>query len=192
MDDLISKIMALYAELDEKVSQFQRLTGLQCPFGCGLCCPTATVDATVLEMLPAAAEILRQGTESYWLERIAEAETRIGCVLYADNRADNAPGHCGFYPWRASVCRLFGFAAVRTRDGSSSLAVCKHLKIANPDMAKYAAAHADQAPMFSDIGAILYALDPALGSHVMPITEALGKAIQRLGLALQMKAASKC
>lgn len=187
---IINDLMVLYDKIDEDIARFQKETGLQCPFGCGLCCPTADIYATVLEMLPAAAEIFRQGKEDYWLTRISEAPPSPGCVLYLSDRPDQCPGHCAFYPWRATVCRLFGFAAVRTRDGGQILAACKHLKAHDPEAVGAATAHSDNAPCFSNINSLLYAIDPTLGNRLMPINEALREAIHRIGLFLRMSEAN--
>jgi uncharacterized protein len=183
---IVSRVMALYAELDQQVARFQLETGLECPFGCGLCCPTARVYATVLEMLPAAAEILRRGAEAYWLDRISRAPSAPGCVLYQTDRPEDAPGHCGFYTWRSAVCRLFGFAAVHNRSGEQVLAACKHLKILAPSAVATAMVHSASAPHFSNVSAMLYAIDPTLGNRLIPINEALQEALHRMGLYQQM------
>lgn len=183
---IVSQVMMLYAELDRQVTRFQLKTGLQCPFGCGLCCPTASVYATVLEMLPAAEKILRRGTEQKWLERIAQTPSTPGCVLYLTDRPEDSPGNCGFYTWRPAVCRLFGFAAVHTRENKQVLGACKHLKILDPMAVASAMAHAADAPCFSNVSSMLYAIDPTLGNRLVPINEALKEAIHRMGLYLQM------
>lgn len=183
---IVSQVMLLYDKLDQRVARFQLETGLKCPFGCGLCCPTATVYATVLEMLPAAGEILRRGEGEFWLERIRRAPSAPGCVLYLTERPEDAPGNCGFYTWRPAVCRLFGFAAVHTRDGKQVLAACKQLKILDPETVATAMDHSAGAPCLSNVGSLLYALDPASGSRLMPVNEALQEAIHRMGLYLQM------
>lgn len=183
---IVSQVMSLYAELDQRVARFQLETGLKCPFGCGLCCPTATVYATELEMLPAAGEILRRGEAEFWLERISRSPSTPGCVLYLTERPENAPGNCGFYTWRPAVCRLFGFAAVHTRDGNQVLAACKQLKILDPGTVATAMERSADAPCFSVVCSLLYALDPTSGTRLMPINEALREAIHRMGLYLQM------
>jgi Fe-S-cluster containining protein len=184
--NIVSQVMALYADLDRQVATFQLESGIRCLPQCGRCCPVADIFTTVLEMLPLAGEILRQGTAEKWLTRIALAAALPGCVLYQSDLPENADGHCGFYPWRPSVCRLFGFASVRTRGGERNLAACKWLKAASPEIVSSAGAHAAKAPRFSDVGALLYAIDPAAGSRLMPINEALQRAIQWMGLWMQM------
>jgi hypothetical protein len=45
---------------------------------------------------------------------------------------------------------------------------------------------AEEAPCFVHYGAQVYALDPALGTGLMPINAALRRAIERLGLSLSL------
>jgi uncharacterized protein len=183
---IVSRVMAFYTELDQQVARFQLETGLRCPVGCGECCLGTTLHTTVLEMLPAAKEILRQGEGDDWLARIASPPSGPRCVLYQTEHPEDTPGHCGFYTWRPAVCRLFGFAAVHTRSGNQILAACKTLKHADPATVATAMALSADAPCFSNVNAMLCALDPTSGSHLMPINEALQKAIHRMGLYLQM------
>jgi uncharacterized protein len=182
----VSQVMALYAELDQQVAGFQLETGLRCPIGCGQCCLGTTLHTTVVEMLPAAGEILRQGTGDFWLERITNPPSGPRCVLYQTECPEDTPGHCGFYTWRPAVCRLFGFAAVRTRDGNQVLAACKTLKHADPARVATAMPLSASAPCFSNVNTMLCAIDPTSGSRLMPINTALQQAIHRMGLYLQM------
>ena len=64
--EIVSQVMDLYADIDKAVAEFQLRSGLRCPAGCGLCCPTADVRVTVLEMLPIALEILCNQDAGAW------------------------------------------------------------------------------------------------------------------------------
>jgi len=180
--DLLSQLMALYADIDRAVAAFQLKSGLRCPAGCGRCCPTADVQVTVLEMLPMAHAMFCDGTAAQWLERLSGASGSGVCILYAVQPADDAAGHCGYYPWRPGLCRLFGFAAVRGRTGSRSLSVCRHNRRNDPPGTAAALALAAEAPCFTHYGTRIYGLDPALGARLMPINAALRQALERLGL----------
>jgi hypothetical protein len=81
---------------------------------------------------------------------------------------------------------LFGFAAVGTRDGSQVLAACKTLKHADPATVATAISLSAGAPRFSNVNAMLCAIDPTSGNRLMPINLALQQAIHRMGLYLQM------
>ncbi len=180
--EIVSRVMDLYAQIDRSVAEFRLKSGLRCPAGCGACCPTADVQVTVLEMLPAAHRILRSGEALDWLARLAAAPESGGCRLYAPQPAPEAAGHCSFYHWRPALCRLFGFAAVKDRSGAKALSVCRRIKREDPRGAAAAACLAAEAPCFTHYGSLLYGLDPALGTRLMPINSALRHAIERAGL----------
>jgi uncharacterized protein len=179
--EIVSQVMDLYVHIDKAVAEFQLKSALRCPAGCGLCCPTADVRVTVLEMLPMAHEILSNHDAGAWMDRLT-AEPEAGrCVVFSEKRISDA-GHCGFHNWRPALCRLFGFAAVRGRTGAKALSVCKYIRQNDPQGAAAAMALAEEAPCFVHYGAQVYALDPALGTALMPINAALRLAIERLGL----------
>jgi Fe-S-cluster containining protein len=180
--EIVSRVMDLYTQIDKAVVEFQLKSGLRCPADCGACCATANVEVTILEMLPIAQEILRRGEASVWLERLASRKDAQRCLLYLNDSEQTGAGHCGFYQWRPALCRLFGFAAVRSRIGDKTLSVCKHIKRTDPQSAALAAALADQAPCFIHYSAQVYGLDPGLGHELMPINTAMRQAIERLGL----------
>jgi len=181
---LVSHVMALYERIDSAVAEFQLKSGLRCPSGCGRCCPTAKVQATLLEMLPAAHEILVRGSAADCLERLADRPVDGACAFYTPQPQPDASGHCTFYQWRPALCRLFGYAAVRDRTGGRALSVCRRIKQTDPQAVAAAMPMADAAPCFVHFGAQVFALDPVLGNRPMPINAALRQAIERLGLGI--------
>ena len=182
--DMVSRIMDFYTQIDRAVAEFQLKSGLRCPAGCGACCPTADVQATVLEMLPAAHEILCSGETDIWMGRLTAQPDPGQCLFYSTQSTPDGGGHCLFYRWRPMLCRLFGFAAVRGRTGTRALSVCRHIKLTDPQTASAAALLADEAPCFVHHSSRIYALDPVLGTRLMPVNTALRHAIERLGLRL--------
>jgi hypothetical protein len=76
---------------------------------------------------------------------------------------------------------LFGFAAIRGRTGSKTLAVCRHIRQNDPHRAEAAMSLAEEAPLFVHYGTRICGLDPVLGAKPMPVNIALRQAIQRLG-----------
>jgi Fe-S-cluster containining protein len=183
---LLEQINRVYTRIDNQVKTFQLKTGLRCPNGCGTCCPTADVQVSILEMLPAAYEILRQGTSADWLERIDADPAGAVCVFYGHQPAPDAQGHCGFYVYRPAVCRLFGFATVRNRAGTRELSVCMQAKNADPAVVAAARAHQAGAPCFSDVCTEISLLDMPLGARLMPINQALRRALLKLGLSMHL------
>jgi Fe-S-cluster containining protein len=184
--ELLFKVAELFEGIDKKVIEFQLKSGLRCPRMCGACCPTGDVQTTVLEMLPAAQEILRRGDADFWLDRIGAQDRPSLCVFYQSLPAPDASGHCEFYAWRPAVCRLFGYAATRTRDGKPALAVCKHLKQTAPDDVAAATSLEADAPCFTWYGTQICGLDPVLGTKILPINAALRHAIERMGLQIHL------
>lgn len=182
----VDRVMSAFAQVDQKIAAFQLKTGLRCVSGCGRCCPESDIQTTVLEMIPAAHEILCRGQSGFWIDRIAEQNSTGRCVFFSTEQLPDSSGHCEFYKWRPAICRLFGFATVHNRLNQKLLAACKYMKQTCPETVATAVACQDEAPCFSDVGTSIYGLDPALGTRLMPINEALEKAVTRLGLYMQM------
>lgn len=182
--ETVSHIVAIYAQIDLQIATFQVRTGLRCPGGCGLCCPEAEVFTSSLEMLPVAHEVLCRGESEIWLQRIQDHGPKSLCVFYRQ-QIDAAAGHCSFYNLRPSICRLFGFAAIRNRWGDLMLSACRHLKKSNPEEVARACAHQSEAPCFSHFGTLLAAVDLSAIRQVA-INEALREAILRMGLYMQI------
>ncbi len=179
---LIDEIQTLYGEIDRQVATFQLASGLRCRNGCGQCCPGAPVQATVVEMLPAAAALVRADLAGRWLERLAAAPDT--CVGYSIAAVSEQGGHCLLYAYRPSVCRLFGFAARRSRLGQLELSVCRTIREDLPEAVNRAAALLAEgwlSPSLTAHQARIFGLDP--GGRLMPINQALGIALQRCGLA---------
>ena len=179
-------MMDLYSHVDKLVAEFQITSGLRCPSGCGSCCQTSDVEATVPEMLPLAVEIFRDGQAEYWLERLKDPERSFRCALFSENRVGNGDGYCRYYAQRPVLCRLFGFSSVRNRNGKKILALCRQMKQFSPEIVGQALEISDQAPCFSEIYTWVYDLDPAQGARPLPINMALAAAIERVGLQMTL------
>lgn len=178
--------MAVYTRMDQLIADFQDRCGLRCPAGCGLCCLTAEVHTTVIEMLPTALVLLQRDEAEKWLEVIDKQSPFELCVFFEKDISPGQSGHCANYYRRPSICRLFGFAAVRDRLGFLELAVCKQLRQIDPETVASAVRYQNQAPSFADCTAQLYAIDPSAKVGLLPINEALKRAIQRVGLQMQL------
>lgn len=190
--DVANQVMDSYAQIDREIEEFQSKTHLQCPPGCGWCCENPEVETTPLEMLPLVLELFRRGEADAWLERAEAREFRGQCVFYKPDPMIPGNGRCQVYPWRPSLCRLFGFATVTNKHGQAQLAACVKHKAHQPAQvvaAQEAIAHGQaQAPNFADVAQHLARLDPALAQPRLPINEALKVAIERVGIYLQLAA----
>ncbi|MDK9706667.1 MAG: YkgJ family cysteine cluster protein [Desulforhopalus sp.] len=117
--------MSIYRQLDAAVAAFAERTGLSCPQGCGHCCLSENVEATVLECLPLAFTLFRDGQADALLQQLEDAGDRGRCVLYRPDLTQAGLWGCSQYATRPVVCRLFGFAGNRDRDGVPRLAMCR-------------------------------------------------------------------
>jgi Fe-S-cluster containining protein len=195
MESLIDAIGALYAEMDRQTAAFAAASGLVCPPGCGACCLSPAVEATVLEVLPLARWLVHQGQAERALAALAESRSPQ-CLMYQPQSEDGTQGRCSVYGVRPLLCRLFGFAAVRDRTGAPRLAACwRHQETLPEAVARTRQvlgsapddANAMDVPMFDTWALRLSQIDPHYGTERLPINEALGRAVQYYGLWQQMQ-----
>ena len=95
--DLGCSVLELYSEMDRQTAEFRTATGLRCLPGCGQCCDSATPEATVIELLPAAEELFSRKEAQQWLERIASVRETERCVFFQPDRLIPGNGHCDSY-----------------------------------------------------------------------------------------------
>ncbi len=187
--DVAHQVIESYTQIDQAIATVQAATGLFCPEGCGQCCENPNVEATPLELLPLALELFRRGEVECWLEKAQTVNYSGCCVFYRPDSTIPGNGRCQVYPWRPSVCRLFGFATVTTKHGHPELAVCLRHKSTSPEAAaaaQEAIAQGLPAPNFAEVTQQIANLNPYLGTERLPINQALQVAIERVGLYLQM------
>jgi len=192
---ILEQLRVIYDRIDEAQAESlaaiaKRGLALACPANCGSCC-----EGFIPDVLPVEAAYLAD-----WLIRVrpelsAKAVEWSGsggrasppCPLFEPAREG---GHCGVYPARPLICRLFGFAAVRDREGREAYSLCRKmpsrggcrswsgdelerdLGAALPDMADFSAA------------AVAIAPDEA-GDRAL-LTEALPAALRKLALRLYL------
>jgi Fe-S-cluster containining protein len=168
------QVLRIFQDIDDNTAHFQERTRLACPEGCGACCENAQVRATVVELMPLALHLHSQGAAQETLVR-AEAGHGAWCIFY-QQRAPGQ-GRCGAYPWRPAICRLFGFAGIRTRRGDLELATCWKHRETQPDVVD-AAEQALEMPVFSDVERAIQKVHPELGRVQLPINDALKAALE--------------
>jgi len=183
---LALRVRVLYCRLDRRIAGFRRAVGLSCPRGCGECCLSPEVEATVLEMLPLALRLHREGRLEQTLVSLGPGEPPRPCVFYSPEPLGSFGGRCSVYPLRPLVCRLFGFAAMTDPEGRPQLVLCRRLREADPAGAREAAAGAASGrlpvPLMSEWSLAMYRLDPGLGTQALPINAALRQALERVAL----------
>jgi uncharacterized protein len=191
--DLSHRVLELYSEMDRRTSEFQSRTGLRCSPGCGQCCESATPEATVIELLPAAEELFSRGEAQQWLERIASVRETERCVFFQPDPLIPGNGHCDLYILRPSVCRLFGFAVIKNKDGNPELMTCRRQKKENPfsvKAAQEAISSGMSVPSFDYFFFPIATFEHSLGRHRLPINQALQLALERYGLTIQLMEAN--
>jgi len=120
----LRQIVGFYADVDSRLSKFQRAYGISCSEGCGECCYRFTPDVTPSESLLIAAYILFDLKNPDLLKNTSQSdEEHKRCPLCKDGSH-----HCMVYPARPLLCRLFGSAASRRKDGKPCFRRCHFLK----------------------------------------------------------------
>ncbi len=171
-----AEVRVLFEEIDTATSAYAKASGVGCPTGCGACCEVPSIETTVLDCLPLALSWIEKGEAEEKLKMLHafEVSESSGCPLYKS--VSPGKGSCTEYQNRMSICRLFGFAAVRDRAGKPSMAACRVMK-KDPDMAERLATHTDIAPLFTAYSLKLISIDPSLGTLPLPSLEAMKRAL---------------
>ena len=186
---LALKVMALYAQIDQLIETFLATTQLHCPSGCGWCCTSPDVEATLLEMLPIALELFRCGEGEVWIERTTREHEIKTCLFYQPDPLIPDQGRCQAYGMRPTVCRLFGWSTATHKLGKPELIACTRHKALMPAVVATAAAaiaNGLEAPNMAELAQQVANIDPELGRQRMPINQALRIALLRVGLELQL------
>ena len=137
------------------------------------------------EMLPLARELFRRGEAYEVLEHLRSDGDTGMCVFFVSDSIASFQGHCRYYSWRPTVCRLFGFAARKNKRGKQDAAFCERQKEWAPALiaaAGNALSRGLRAPDYTHFSIRFSALD----SELMPINRAIRMALERYGLRVQM------
>ena len=190
--ELEEEVLEIYRLLDTAVAAFAQRTGLSCPQGCGHCCLSEKVEATVLECLPLAFSLFRTAQAEDMLQRLEENEGDNRCVLYRPDRTRAGLWGCSQYATRTVVCRLFGFAGNPGRDGIARLAMCRVMKdAAGKGGGEIVTDDADAPmPLFVEAGLRFTTLHPGLGTARLPVNAALRQALMKVGMVLALQASA--
>jgi len=181
LEHLSSQVETVFQEIGERYSQYQRDRGLFCRSGCGECCLHPGIEATVLEMLPLAYQLLREGKAESTLDALTNHQLP-GCYFYSRHSEDGKMGQCSVYQQRPGICRLFGAAGYNGREGEVQLSVCKNIKADHPKA--YAdtliALESDPPPMIRNGKEQIRQIDYELGGLNFPINAAMQQALEKV------------
>ncbi len=192
LQELELQVLEEYRLLDAAVAAFAKRSGLSCPQGCGHCCLSEKVEATVLECIPLAFLLFRTAQAGPLLQVLEENGDDKRCVLYRPDFTQAGLWGCSQYGTRTVVCRLFGFAGNPDREGVGRLALCRVMKeAAGTDHKKVVTNHRlSPMPLFVDAGLRITAMHPGLGTVRLPINVALRQALFMVGMVLDLQAES--
>jgi Fe-S-cluster containining protein len=173
----VQKIETLQKTIDKDIRAFKRHAGLDCELHCAECCRYEAIEATSIEFLPFAWHAYKLGMLDYWFD---ELEKGIGsnCIF---SRLDNNAWGCKIYPVRGFICRLFGFSATTDKNGRPVFAACRVLKNRQPEAISNAGMYINgggKVPVMASYYRQLAAIEPSSGTRLVPINEAIKKALE--------------
>lgn len=183
----IKDMMSLFEDIDHRTESFSKQTGLKCKNGCGACCENPNIETTAAEMLPLAAHLWAKGLAE---ETIQSKASKNICVFYQPDINVPSQGRCGIYAYRPGICRLFGFAARRDKYGTRELVTCKIIKDSQPQDCKRTQEqlpHGLEAPLLTDHAMRVSTIDPVHGVALLPINQAIGRAIEKIGYCIKIQ-----
>lgn len=181
--DTASRLMILNDEIAQTYSRYQNDRKLFCRSGCGQCCLHPGIEASVLEMLPLALHLYDTGLAESTLDALQQHDQdQAGCFFYQASSEDRKSGHCGVYPYRPAVCRMFGAAGYRGREGEVLLSVCKVIRADAPEavIATEQSLSSETPPMMRNHKAQIAQLDYELSKENMPIKRATAAALEKV------------
>ncbi len=178
--ETVFNLQKIFDEMAVTFNAFQSETKLHCLPGCGKCCLYPDIESTVLESLPTALKIYREGKLDEWIEKLELAGSR--CVLWEGNPETGA-GKCTSYETRPSVCRMFGASGTFDKNHKVSMSVCREIRNHIPEKVEEVSLvrTIENTPMIPH----WYTRMQSLGSPEIlvrrPINQALLEALQLVG-----------
>ena len=188
-EEIVQRIDEVYRELDERTEEFRRASGFKCPEGCGKCCMTDNVEASVIEFLPLAAKLWEINEAEKWMEIIHLSPHKRTCVLFEHDAEKPGCGRCVFYEKRGLICRVFGYTASKDKYSVTKLVGCRVMKEAFPEnfeKTRKAVSAGLYIPLVTVFAYRLMSIDQALGRRFMPINQAIMAAIESIGFMRSM------
>lgn len=178
----VKAVEEVFEKLDAEIASFQRWSGLSCKTGCSRCCFKPDIAATVLEFLPFAYYLYRNGLAESWHEKLRQTEESL-CLLLNQVPSANV-GACTEYPHRGLICRLFGFSARKDKYDKKELVTCQVIKSEQSESYQKTVSgiqsEVGSVPMMSHFHMQLMAVDAGLARNLHPINEAIRLAVEEV------------
>jgi hypothetical protein len=122
-----ARVMEAYRRMDSECARFADEAAIGCPPGCGRCCSSPHVEASVLELLPLAIALVAEGTATQWLDSASSALARgdTRCIFFQPEKPADADGETARGRYGVSQHRHIGQHGSRTsRHVVARLASC--------------------------------------------------------------------
>jgi Fe-S-cluster containining protein len=178
LPEKVRAVKQVYARLDKEIASFQKDSGLACISGCGECCKKADIEATPVEFLPLALQLLDEGRAESVYDELLQKQDSL-CHVFRPF-VTNFGGMCNEYPNRGLICRLFGFSARRDKEGRPELVTCKLLKTEREEHYQLALSNIKEGkkvPIMTEYYSRMASIDPSLNTFY-PINTAMQKALE--------------
>lgn len=192
--DIETRTMEIFRELEAASKSYQSKVNLPCLEGCGKCCNSPEVEASPLEMLPAALSLLRNGKAEETLNQLEYGSPET-CYFYEKHNAEGNLGKCSIYQERPILCRSFATNAYSNKYGTKTLSVCKEIKKTYPQAYEAVSSRAEllqEAPLTANWTRQLLGLSSGFSLKSLPINEALREALKTVLYAIDLENQSEC
>jgi len=176
----VQAVERVFKGLEKDLAAFKHATNLKCVSGCGRCCNKPDITASILEFLPLAYHLYKQGVAFEWYQNLGKLESPI-CHVFTPILLEGSGGMCSQYQYRGLVCRLFGFSAKLDKYGVPQMVTCKTIKEEFPESYKIAINHiaeGKKTPIMRNYYFQLQAIDSNLCAKLLPINEAMREALK--------------
>jgi hypothetical protein len=183
IEQKVRLVEQLFDRLENETTLFRSESHLSCNTGCGQCCSKPNINASPLEFLPWAFYLFLNGKAEKTLEEL-KTKTNSNCHLFQSlYPTDQTNGRCSNYKYRGLICRLFGYAANRDKNGQLRMVTCKIIKEGqqeNFNATEKAISEGLYIPVFTHYYTRLSQIDNRLAVTSIPINEALKMAIEEV------------
>ena len=182
---IIRKVKAvekIFSRLEAETNTLKELTGMHCLSGCGKCCMKPDIEASPIEFLPLAYSWFEEGIAYEKLEELGSNPPGV-CIVFKPVYLSDKSGSCGNYKYRGLICRLFGYATSRDKNGLRKLVTCNLIKQDQPGSYQIALDLIEQKeylPSFINYYQQLSQIDFRLANEMLPINQAIKVALQEV------------
>lgn len=181
LPEKIAAVSKVFEELDQAIADFQGISGMDCFFGCGMCCTKPDIEASIIEFLPLAQQHFDEGNAEQMYELLSTDHTDPICVNFKHHANSEDRGRCTQYTNRGLICRLFGYSARIDKYGKNELVTCTRIKNESPEAYQKGASHVAEGgavPVMSNYYRQLQSIDFDLANERLPINQAMLEALK--------------